>query len=277
MRRNILPIVFLLAAGLAGCLASQGSVGGPPAGEPSLAGTDDGPGKMMKVGCRETFVSLEVPASQVADDLPDGFDPVPPPGLSVGLRPTAWFVMVSAHCEATEAGDETIEDAQSMWYAIAVDPPNRYKYANRFVYFYPLKIAVGDPAQAAILSDWHLPVETGDLTLDAAVEADQAWAWQVGAETGNVSYSLQATAAGRGPMHDITVRLVHEGVDGNDTAVDLSTQGNTFVSTVGSFTFDLDAPGSPFPGPLAGPPYGTSNVKVTPPGEDSLRWRHRDV
>lgn len=277
MRRNIVPIVFVLAAGLAGCLASQGSVGGPSAGEISPTGTHDVPGRMMKVGCRETFVSLEVPASQVADDLPDGFEPTPPPGLSVGLRPTAWFVMVSAHCEATEAGDETIDDAQSLWYAIAVDPPSVYKHANRFVYFYPLTIAVGDPAQAEILADWHLPVETGDVTLDAAAESDEARAWQVGAETGNVSYSLQATAAGRDPMHDITVRLVHEGVDGNSTAVDLSTQGNTFVSTVGSFTFDLDGPGSPFPGPLASSPYGTSNVKVTPPGEDSLSWNHRDV
>lgn len=289
MRGRSLPIplvvaLVLLTMASAGCITSQGGVA-DAAGGASTPGAADAPGdanasapdSLMKIGCRETFVSVEVPAELVADQLPEGFEPIPQPGLSVGVRPTAWFVMVSAHCEATEVGDQRIPDAQSFWYAVAVDPPEKYERGDAFVHFYPLGILVGKPSQADHLEAWDLPVHVGDVGSSILAEDDRAWVWDVHASTDEVDYSLQAVSAGRQPMHDITVRMIHVGDDGNATAVDLSPQGNTNVSYGGSFTFDLQAPDSPLPVPAEGIPYALSNVKVTPPDRDALRWRHQDL
>lgn len=303
MDRAATIAILLLTAGLTGCLSDGGdggnrTVGNGTAGDEVRANgsteqdrsspaegnqttepeepdpsRDATPSKLVKFGCRETFASTEAPASWAREQVPEGFEPIPNPALGDSdAGESAWFAMVSAHCEETRIGNTSVDAAHSLWYAIAVDPPDAYENGAAYVHFYPLQIVVGNQTQLDHLQAWGLPAETGNFQLERTADEEGAWAWGLQVESPEATYTLDARASGSTDFHDPTVRLIAVDDEHNTTAlVDLTPQGNTRVSSTGSFTYQLEAPDAPATGTgHATSPF--SNVKVTPSGQPSLLW-----
>lgn len=254
--------------------ATSNRTGSPP--------PDDGsdrpaiPTGFQTIGCRESFAASEVPTAQVREEVPEGFEPSPSPfSPDSGVRPTAWFVMVTSHCESIAYDgpdvDETVVDGgQRFWYAVAVDPPDAYEDPEVDVYFYPLRLVVSDPAAVASLSAWNLPAETGSLNLAEHAGGPAGRAWTVTADGADISYRLDAGTGGWTDFHDPTVRLFGAPENGTVTkGVDFTPQGKTSVSSVNVLSFRLEASDSPFPSPSP-PVPATGNVKQTPSGEVAL-------
>lgn len=291
MRRFAARVALLGAAVLVGLvLAPTGLLGGftdaGPGGFHTTADAADAPAasgdgsdatELTTYGCQETFATTEVPASWARPKVPPNFDVASSPFLPGGdARPTAWFVLVSSHCDTIvydgpDAERTEVTDGERFWYAIAVDPPAAYENDDAVVHFYPLRFVVSHDEAASVLSSWDLPAETGSITLDRRVDEEQARSWTMTADKGNVSYRLDAETGSWFPFGTPLVRIFGEAQGGSvDHAVDVQPQGNTMWSWPNTLAFDLDDPDGPAPAPHT---VGTSvngNLKMTPSGQVAL-------